>query len=118
MSLAGPETHFGGAFQFVPSEALAFDGALHGLEQYHREQLAVREALQPYLAEQPGIFAGFGLAAFEGKRDGGSDEIDDQKSSEEQYESLDIGRVSRVRMKMFLNEILDRTNGEHEIDEW
>src|SRR5580692_97729 len=33
MTLGCSETHFGGAFQLVPGKALAFDGALHGLEQ-------------------------------------------------------------------------------------
>src|ERR1700691_1398683 len=107
MSLSGAEAHFGGAFQFVPGEALAFDGALHRSEQHDRKQLTVGEALQPYLTQQPAVFSGFGLAALQGERDSGGDEINNQKGGKEHQEPLEAGRVGGIRMEMFLNEIPD-----------
>ena len=60
--LDGSVLHRCRAFQFVPRKRLALDGTLHGSKQNDGENLAIGEALQPHLAEQPGIFAGFGLA--------------------------------------------------------
>src|SRR5580692_5795328 len=39
--------HLGGAFELVPVEGLAVNGALEGLGQHDGEDLAVGEALQP-----------------------------------------------------------------------
>src|ERR1019366_7402979 len=48
--------HGGRALQFVPCKLAAFQGALQCLEQHDRKQLAISEALQPHLAQQPHIF--------------------------------------------------------------
>src|SRR5580698_4021366 len=61
------KAHGCGAFQLVPGEALAFDGALESFEQNYGKQLPIREPLQPNLAQQPGVFFGFGLSAFQGE---------------------------------------------------
>jgi hypothetical protein len=64
---AGNVLYGGGAIEFVPGKGPALDGALQGAEQNERKDLAIGKALQPDLAEQPGIFAGFGLAALQAK---------------------------------------------------
>ena len=56
------------ALQLVPGKLASFERALQGLEQHDRKQLPVGEALQPDLAEQPGIFFVVGAAPFERKR--------------------------------------------------
>src|SRR5271168_3850945 len=57
----GSKAHGRSALQFVPGEALAFNGTLKGLEQNYGEQLPIGEPLQPHLAQQPSIFFGFWL---------------------------------------------------------
>lgn len=57
----------GGAIEFVPGEGATLNGALQGAEENERKYLAVGKALQPHLAEQPGVFAGFGLATLQGE---------------------------------------------------
>ena len=57
------------ALNFVPCEGHAFCSALNRFEQHQREELTIREALQPDLAEQPAVLAGFGLTAFESESD-------------------------------------------------
>src|SRR5579885_3037719 len=78
----GADIHPSGALELVPGKALALDRAFDGLEQHHGEQLPICEPLQPYLAEQPDIFASFGLAALQGESQCGSDEINHQKCGE------------------------------------
>src|SRR5690348_13966911 len=72
-----------GSFQLVPGEGAAFDGALQRFQQHDREKLAIGEALQPDLAEQPQVFAMLGRATLEGEGDGGSDEVNDKEGKEE-----------------------------------
>src|SRR5579884_1450580 len=69
----------GGTFQLVPGEAPAFDGALQRLEEHHGKKLAIGEALQPHLAEQPDIFLAAGVAALEGEGDGRGNEVNHQE---------------------------------------
>src|SRR5580700_5138475 len=107
--LWGSKAHGRSAFQFVPGKALAFDGTLEGLEQNDRKQLPVSEPLQPNLAQQPGIFFGFGLAAFqrEGKRRG--QEVDDQECSKKHHQPLEAGRIGGVGMEVSLDEVPNST---------
>ena len=55
--------HGGGAFELVPVEGLAVDGTLYRLEQDNREKLAVSEALDPDVEEQPAIAYSVALPA-------------------------------------------------------
>jgi hypothetical protein len=82
-ALRGDVLDGGGALQFVPGEGSALDGALQGAEQNEGKDLAIGEALQPHLAEQPSVFAGFGLAALQGEGDRRSEEINHQERDEE-----------------------------------
>ena len=49
----------------VPVEGLAVDGALEGLEENDREDLAIGEALQPDVEEQPAIAFVGGMTALQ-----------------------------------------------------
>jgi hypothetical protein len=49
-ALGGDVFYGGGAVEFVPGEGTALDGALQGAEQDDGKDLAIGEALQPYLA--------------------------------------------------------------------
>jgi hypothetical protein len=49
-ALGGDVLHGGGAIEFVPGEGAALDGALQRAEQDEGKDLAIGEALQPYLA--------------------------------------------------------------------
>ena len=78
----GVLAHLGGALEFVPVEGFAVDGALEGLEQDDGEDLAIGEALEPDVEEQPTVALVGRVAAFEAKGDGGRDEIDQQEGAE------------------------------------
>ena len=73
--------HFGGAFDLVPVEGSAVDGALDGLEQHDGEDLPVGEALQPDVEEQPAVALVGGVTAFEREGEGRGDEVDDEKGA-------------------------------------
>ena len=61
----GVLAHLGGALDLVPVEGLAVDGALERLEQHDREDLAVGEALQPDVEEQPAVALVGGMTALQ-----------------------------------------------------
>src|SRR5713226_1661079 len=92
-ALGGHVAYGGGAIQFVPGEGATLDGTFQGPEQNQRKYLAIGEALQPHLAEQPGVFAGFGLATLQGESDRGGDEINYQENCEIQNQLNEVGRV-------------------------
>src|ERR1700760_3914052 len=75
--------HLRGAVEFFPVEGLAVDGALHCPEQYHGEELAVGEALDPDVEEEPAVAFAGGVFAFEGEGEGGGGEVDDEEGEEE-----------------------------------
>jgi hypothetical protein len=64
---------------FVPVEGLAVDGAFEGLEEDDGEELAVGEALQPDVEEQPEVALVGGMAALQRESDRGGDEVDDHE---------------------------------------
>ena len=74
--LLGLLGHGGCAFELVPVEGLAVDGALDGLEQDNGEKLAVGEALDPDVEEQPAIAFACRMLALEGERERGRGEVD------------------------------------------
>ncbi len=57
--------HLRGAFELVPGERPAVDGPLERLEQHQRKDLAIGEALQPDVEEQPSVAFVRGVAALE-----------------------------------------------------
>src|SRR5215469_5287210 len=71
--------HLGGAFQLVPVEGLAVDGAFDGLEQDNGEKLAVGESLDPDVEEEPAIAFAGRMLALEGEGECGGGEVDYEK---------------------------------------
>src|SRR5262252_3394229 len=59
--------HVSTALEFVPGEGTTLDGPAQRLDQHDGKQLPISEPLQPNLAEQPSVFASFGLTALQGK---------------------------------------------------
>ena len=88
-NLLGLLGHCGGALEFVPVEGLAVDGTLDGLEEDDGEELAVGEALDPDVEEQPAVAFACGVLALEGKCQGGCGEIDYQKRYEESQQLVE-----------------------------
>ena len=70
--------HLGRTVELVPGEGFAVDGALDGAEEDDGEELAVAEALDPDVEEQPGVALAGGVFAFEGEGEGGGEEVDDR----------------------------------------
>ena len=89
--------HLGGALDLVPVEGLAVDGALEGLEEHDGEDLAVGEALQPDVEEQPAValVGGWRRSRLEGDRRG--DEVDEQEAEEVDQQLFKAGRRRRLR---------------------
>ncbi len=81
--------HLGGAFQFVPVEGLAVDGSFDGFEENQGEELAVGEALDPDVDEEPGVSAAGGVFALEGEGEGGGEEVDYEEGEEEEEELVE-----------------------------
>ena len=81
--------HFGGAFEFVPVEGLAVDRSLDGLEEDDGEDLAVGEALDPDVDEEPGVAAAGWVFALEGEGEGGGGEVDDEKGKKEEQDLVE-----------------------------
>ncbi len=71
--------HLRGAFEFVPVEGFAVDGAFHGLEEDIAEELAVSEALYPDVDQEPGVAFAGGVFALEEEGEGGGGEVDEQE---------------------------------------
>ena len=84
--------HLRGALDFVPREGLAVDGALDGAEQDHRKHLAVGEALQPDVEQQPLVALVGGVRALKTECDGRGDEVDDQEAEEVGEQLFKAGR--------------------------
>jgi hypothetical protein len=88
---------------------------LSGLEQHHREDLAVGEALQPDVEQQPAVAFVGGVAALqrEGHRRG--DEVDEQEAAEVEQQLLEGWRRGGFGVVMAVDEVVDdagqRTSG-------
>src|ERR1700751_5071656 len=104
-------------FQFVPGKFLAFGGPLQGLQQDDRKQLAIGEALQPYLAEQPCVFFTLGPPPLERKCNRRCEEIDHQERQEKDHEFLETGWIRRFRGERVLTEEPGHTEEKHDVDE-
>jgi len=81
--------HLGGAFEFVPVEGFAVDGPLDGLEEDDGEDLAVGEALDPDVDEEPGVAFAGGMFALEREGEGRGEEVDDEKGGEEEEQLVE-----------------------------
>ena len=81
--------HFGGAFEFVPVEGFAVDGSLDGLEEDDGEDLAVGEALDPDVDEEPSVAFAGGVFAFEREGEGRGEEVDDEEGCEEEEQLVE-----------------------------
>src|SRR3954451_25126841 len=97
--------HGGGAFQFVPRERLSGNSAQKSLKQHQRKQLAISEALQPHLTEQPRVFPRIWGTPLECEGDRRCNEINNQKCCEEDHQPLETRGIGRSRMKMLLHYI-------------
>src|SRR6202790_98447 len=100
------------ALQFVPGESAALQRSLQSLEEHDRKQLAIGEALQPDLAEQPPVFFVVGTAALQREGNCRSDKVDHQEGEEKQHQLVEAGGIGGVGMEMFLDEIPDRPHSE------
>src|SRR6266567_6604258 len=98
-------SHRRGALNFVPREGSAFRSPFHGFEQDQREDLTVREALQPDLAQQPGIFTRVWSTALQRECDCGINKVDDEEPGKENHHSLKIRRIGRFWMEVSLSKI-------------
>jgi len=84
--------HLRGALNLVPRKRLAVDGALHGAEQHYQKHLAVGEALQPDVEQQPLVALVGGVRALKTECDGRGDEVDDQEAEEVGEQLFKAGR--------------------------
>ena len=87
----GVFAHLGGALDLVPVEGLAVDGALEGLEEHDGKHLAVGEALQPDVEEQPAVAFVGGMAALQAEGDRRGDEVDEQEAEEVDQQLFEAG---------------------------
>ncbi len=115
--LLGGFGHLGGALELVPVEGLAVDGALHGLEQHDGEDLAIGEALNPDVEEQPGVALAGGVLPFEREGEGGGGEVDEQEGEEEDQQLVEAVRGAALGMEVLVDEVVDDAGDEHEVDE-
>ena len=74
--------HLRSAFELVPVEGASVNGALQRLEKHERENLPVRETLQPDVEEQPAIAFVCRVTPFEGEGQDRRDEVDEQEGEE------------------------------------
>jgi len=98
--------HFGGALEFFPVERLAVDGALDGSEEDEGEELAVGEALQPDVEEEPAIALVGWMAAFEREGDRGGNEVNDEEAEEVEDELFEVGGGGGFGVKVAVNEVV------------
>lgn len=81
--------HHCSAFKFVPVEGFAVDGSLDGFEEDDGEDLAVGEALDPDVDEEPGVAFAGGVFALEREGEGRGEEVDDQEGREEEEQLVE-----------------------------
>ena len=81
--------HLSGSFEFVPVEGFAVDGSLEGLEEDDGEDLAVGEALDPDVDQEPGVAAAGGVFAFEREGQRRGEEVDDEEGGEEEEQLVE-----------------------------
>ena len=115
--LLGSLGHLGGALELVPVEGLAVDGALHGLEQDPGEELAIGEALDPDVEEQPGVAFAGGVFALEREGECGGGEVDDEEREEEDEQLDEVGGAGGLGVEVLVDEVVDDAGDEHEVDE-
>ena len=113
----GAFAHLGGALDFVPVEGLAVDGALERLEQHDGEKLAVGEALQPDVEEQPAVALVGGVTPLQAEGHRGGDEVDEQEAKEVDHQLFKAGRGGRFRVVVAIDEVVDDAGHEHDVDE-
>ncbi len=109
--------HFAGALELVPAEALAVDGALDRAEQHPGKELAVGEALNPDVEEQPGIALAGWVFALEHEGQCGCSEVDEQEGAEEGDELVEVGGAGGVGVEVFVDEVMNDAGYEHEVDQ-
>src|SRR6185437_5785442 len=115
--LLGSLGHLGGALELVPVEGLAVDGTLHGFQQDPGEELAVGEALDPDVEEEPGVALAGRVFALECEGEGGCGEVDDEESAEEDEQFDEVGGAGGLGMEVLVDEVVNDTGDEHEVDE-
>ena len=99
--------HLGGALDLVPVEGLAVDGALERLEEHDGEDLAVGEALQPDVEEQPAVAFVGGMAALQAEGDRRGDEVDEQEAEEVGQQLFKAGRGGGFGVVVAVDEVVD-----------
>ena len=83
--------HGCGAVELVPGEGLAVDGALQGLEEDDGENLAVGEALDPDVEEEPSVALVGGVAALQREGQRGGNEVEKQEAHKEDKQLFKAG---------------------------
>src|SRR5579875_3128816 len=83
--------HLGGAFELVPVEGLAVNGALDRFQQDIAKELAIGEALHPDVDQQPGVAFAGGVPTFQQEGKGGCREVDQEEGEKEGQELVEIG---------------------------
>ena len=87
------------------------------LEEDDGEELAVGEALNPDVEEEPAVAFAGGVFALEGEGEGGGSEVDDQEGEEEGEQLVEaVGRGS-FGVEVLVDQIVDDAGDEHEVDE-
>jgi len=74
------------------------------LEEHDGEDLAVGEALNPDVAEQPCVAAAGRMPALQREGQRGGDEVDDEEGKEEGQQLLEAGRRGGLGMEVFVVE--------------
>src|SRR5690348_10081853 len=100
----------------LPVERPPFQRALDRPEQHDREQLPVREALQPDVEQQPPVSTIRRMPPLQAERQHRRDEVDDQKRQEVRQQLLKTRRVGRARVEVTVQHELHNSNREDNVD--
>ena len=115
--LFGGSGHFCGAVELVPGEGFAVYGALHRLEKDYGEDLAVGEALDPDVEEEPKVALAGGVFALEQEGQAGGHEVNEEEAEKKGEELVEAGRGGGVRMEVAVDDVMEDAENKHEVDE-
>src|SRR5208282_4057437 len=86
-------------------------------EQYDGKDLAVGEALQPDVEEQPAVALVGRMAALQAEGDRRGNEVDEQEGSEVSQKLFKAGRGGGLGVVVQVDKVMDNAGNEHQVDE-
>lgn len=109
--------HLRRTFELVPIERFAVDRALQGLEEHDGEDLAVAEALNPYVDQQPRVAAAGRVFALECEGQRRREKVDDEEGGEEGEQFVEAVGRGRFGVEVLVDEVVQYARHKHQVDQ-